>query len=71
MHTLVNSALRFLSLLTVHLIFVQQFTCGVSLFPRFHQQALVEVKILEHLRKKVSVIGKYRYSGIRKLRYLS
>lgn len=40
------------------------------LFSRFHQQALVEVKILEHLRKKVSMIVKYDlYSGTNKSRY--
>lgn len=57
-YTLVNSALRSLSFPTVQFTFMQQFTFGVSLFSRFHQQALVEVKILEHLRKKVSKILK-------------
>ena len=49
----------------VSLTFVRELTFRISLFSRFHQQALVEVKILEHLSKKVSINVKYPYSGIK------
>ena len=61
-YTLVNSALRYLSFFTdCAFNFCTTVHTWRFLFPRFHQQALVEVKILEHLRKKVSMIMKYPY----------